>query len=347
MKICESAKKIISPVVGVFTGIFVGALIMLIRGFDPLVAYKALFMGAFGSVDNFITTLIKTTPLGLTGLAVLIAYRAGIFNIGCEGQLQLGAIMATVIGVTNYGLSDEMHIIVCIMAAMLAGIMFAMIPAIAKIWRGYNEIVVTMLLNYVAVYFTQFLLQGALREPGQMFPQSARLLVRLPVIFSVKRLHIGIVFFLLASVFLYLLLNQLSFGFRVRAVGLNPNACDYAGISSKRTMLSAMIISGALAGLAGACEVMGVHGRLVENFSPGYGYDAIAVALLANLHPLGVLASALFFGVLRSGAANMQIATNLPVAFVQIVQGVAVICVIILDKLPDYLRSMGRTTNAI
>ena len=180
-------------------------------------------------------------------------------------------------------------------------------------------------------------------EPGQNLPQSARLpqsaqLPRLPG----SRLHLGIVFLVIAALGLWWLLNRSSFGFQVRASGFNPQAAFAAGIPAKSVMIRAMLISGALAGLAGAAEIMGVHGRLIENFSPGYGYDAIAVALLAGLHPLGLLVSAFFFGCLRSGAASMQIITGLPVSFVQIIQGVSVLFIVAATGMPRFLKRIRR-----
>ncbi|MEL7607906.1 MAG: ABC transporter permease [Bacillota bacterium] len=338
------SKKLLPPLLGILAGVVVGALIVMLKGADPFSAYAALFTGAFGNLGNVTNSLIKTVPLGLTGLAVMISYRAGIFNIGCEGQLQIGAILATIVGINFAGLNTGLHIGLCVLASMAAGAFLALIPALAKAYRGYNEIVVTMLLNYIAIYFSSYMVQGPLKAPGQLLPQSIRLYAPLPFVVPGTRLHLGIVFFILLSLLLYFILNKSAFGFKIRATGLNATASDYAGIKSKRIMIGAMLISGALAGMAGACEIMGVHERLVENFSPGFGYDAIAVALLANLHPLGVMLSALFFGALRNGASNMQIVTGLPVAFVQIIQGISVLSVIASGSLPAFIqRVRGRT----
>lgn len=331
------------PVLGILAGMLVGTVIFLIKGANPLVGYTALFRGALGSLENISDSLVKTIPLGLTGLAVVISYRAGIFNIGCEGQLQAGAIAATFLGTQISGLPPALHIFLCILGALVAGSLVALIPALAKAYRGYNETVITMLLNYIFLYLAGYMVHGPLMEPGQNLPQSARLfqsaqLPRLPG----SRLHLGIVFLLLAAVGMWWLLNRSAFGFQVRASGLNPRAAFAAGIPAKRIMIRAMLISGALAGLAGAAEIMGVHGRLIENFSPGYGYDAIAVALLAGLHPLGALLSAFFFGALRSGASSMQIVTGLPVSFVQIIQGVSVLFIVAATGMPRFLKRVRR-----
>ena len=331
------------PLIGIVVGMLVGMVILLIKGVNPLTGYAALFRGALGSMENISDSLIKTIPLGLTGLAVVISYRAGIFNIGCEGQLQAGAIAATFLGTQLSGLPSIVHIALCILGALAAGSLVALIPALAKVYRGYNETVITMLLNYIFIYLASYMVHGPLMEPGQNLPQSARLLqsAQMPRLPN-SRLHFGIIFLILAALGLWWILNRSSFGFQVRASGYNPHAAFAAGIPAKGVMIRAMLISGALAGLAGAMEIMGVHGRLIENFSPGYGYDAIAVALLAGLHPLGALLSAFFFGALRSGAASMQIVTGLPVSFVQIIQGVSVIFIVAATGMPRFLKRMRR-----
>lgn len=337
-------KIMVPPLIGILVGVLVGAVIIMIRGVSPIEAYAGLLEGAFGTLKNFTTSLIKAIPLGLTGLAVMLSYRAGIFNIGAEGQLQFGAIAATLccLYLTPLQGKSVPMIIVVVLASMLAGALVAFIPGVARAYGGYNEIVITMLLNYMAIYFTNYLVNHPLKDPKAFGAQTVRFSVEFPFIVPGTRLHLGFLFFIVAAVILWWVLYKSAFGFKIRAAGLNPDASNYAGIDSKKIMVGAMLISGALAGLGGASEVMGVHFRLMENFSPGYGYDAIAVALLANLHPLGVILSATFFGALRNGAANMQVITTLPVAFVKIIQGVSVLCVIAIGALPGYVERCKR-----
>ena len=337
-------KTMLPPIIGILVGIIIGALIIMIRGVNPIEAYAALVKGAFGGIRNFSTSLVKAIPLGLTGLAVALSYRAGIFNIGAEGQLQFGAIATAVCCLYIPSIQGKAvpTIIVVVIASMIAGAALAWIPAVARAYGGYNEIVVTMLLNYIAIYFTNYLVNHPMKDPSAFGASTVRFDVEFPIILPGSYLHLGFVFFIVAAIFLWWLLFKSSYGFKVRAAGLNPNASNYAGINSKRIMITSMLISGALAGLGGACEVMGVHYRLMENFSPGYGYDAIAVALLANLHPLGVILSAIFFGALRNGAASMQVVTTLPVSFVKIIQGVSVLCVIAIGAFPAYIARMKR-----
>ena len=341
--------KALLPILGIFIGAFVGSLVILAKGVNPIIAYAALLDGAFGNIDNFSASLIKTIPLGITGLAVIISYKAGIFNIGGEGQIQLGAVAATLIGTQFAGLNPFLYVPLCILGAALAGGLFAAIPGIAKAYKGYNEIVICMLMNYIAILFVSLMVQGPMKMKGQYFPQSAPLDLgaKLPNILPNTQLHAGIILLLVGCILVYFVIFKTTFGFKLRAVGINLRASQYGGINAKRVMALAMIISGAVAGIAGGVEIMGVHGRLIENFSPGYGYDAIAVALLANLNPLWLLLSAFFFGALRNGAINMQIMTGVPVSFVYIIQALAVLFVISATGIPRFLKKVKRAKKNV
>ncbi len=332
------------PVIGIIVGILLGSIIIIIRGVNPIDAYKALINGAFGSLDSFTGSLVKSIPLGLTGLAVILSNTAGVFNIGAEGQLQLGAAAATFVGVNFIGHGPILTITMCILAAAVVGGLLGMIPGFLKAYKGYNEIIITMLINYIAVLFVSYLVRGPLKEPNQTFPQSAELLssARLPIIIPNTQLHAGIILLLVACGIIFFVKYKTSLGFKMRAVGLNKNAADYAGTNSKKIMVLAMLLSGAIAGIAGGVEIMGVQGRLMDNFSPGYGYDAIAVALIANLNPIGMLLSAFFFGALSNGAISMQIVTGVPVYFVSIIQAFAVLFVVAFTGLPRYMKRIRR-----
>jgi ABC-type uncharacterized transport system permease subunit len=334
--------KSLLPVLGILAGALVGSIVIALKGVSPIEAYAALLDGALGSVDNIATSLIKTIPLGFTGLAVILSYRAGIFNVGGEGQIQMAAVAATIVGTHFLGLPPVLHITLCLLAAAVAGGIMAILPGYMKAYKGFNEIVVTMLLNYIAIFMVSFLVQGPIKMKDQYFPQSAPLLAsaKLPFVLPHSKLHIGIIFLLILSAILYFVIFKTTFGFKVRAVGLNPRAAQYGGIDSKKIMTVAFVLSGAIAGMAGGIEIMGVHGRLMENFSPGYGYDAIAVALLADLHPGWVLLSAFFFGALRNGANSMQIATGVPVSFVYIIQALAVLFVVGATGMPKFIKRM-------
>lgn len=337
----------LSPVVGAAVGLLLGSVFIASQGVNPLSAYGYLIQGAFVGVDSWSNTLLNTVPLGLTGLAVALSYKAGVFNIGAEGQMYLGAIAATIVGTNFEGLPAFVHIpFVMILAALFGGI-FALLPGYLKAYRGINEIVVTMLMNYAAIYFLSFLVQGPLREQRTFYPRSVRLFesATLPN-FPGTYLHMGVFVLLIASVLLFLLFHRTTVGFNIEASGYNPRALDYAGINVKRLITGTMVASGAIAGIAGAVEIMGVHRRLIENFSVGLGYDAIAVALLANLHPLGVLLSAVFFGGLRAGANTMQIFTGIPVYFVYMVQAFVILFVVAFQSGPRILKMIKRRLKA-
>jgi len=303
-----------------------------------------LLEGAFGSLDNFAASIVRSIPLGLAGLAVALSYKAGIFNIGCEGQLYLAAVGATLVGTSFAGLPPLIHVPFAILAGAAIGGLYAVIPGILKAYKGFNEIVITMLMNYVAIYFVSYLVQGPIKMPNQFYPQSAPILesARLPFIVPGTRLHAGFLILLALAVLLWWVFEKTTFGFQIRGVGLNQRAMEYGGVNSKLLLVKVMFLSGAIAGVAGSCEILGVHMRLLENFSVNVGYDAIAVALLADLNPLGVLLSALFFGSLRNGANSMQISTGVPTAFVTIVQALAVLFVVISAGLPRMLRKWRR-----
>lgn len=332
------------PIIGIIVGLLFGSIIILIKGVNPIDAYAALLNGSLGSMDNFSNSLIKTIPLGFTGLAIILSNTTGIFNIGAEGQVQLGAVAATFVGVNFMGHGPVLSITLCILAAALVGGIFALLPGILKAYKGFNEIIITMLLNYIAILFVGYLVRGPLKMKNQTFPQSAEIssTAKLPIIIPNTQLHAGMILLLIACAIVYFVIYKTSFGFKMRAVGKNMNAADYAGINGKKIMVLAMVISGCVAGIAGGVEILGVKGRLIDNFSPGYGYDAIAVAMLANLHPLWMLLSAFFFGALSNGATSMQIVTGVPVYFVSIIQAFAVLFVVAFTGLPRFIKRIRR-----
>lgn len=337
-------RGLLLPIIGVAIGLLFGAVIISLQGVNPLHAYYYLINGSIGNSQNLISSLLKSIPLGIVGLAVIFSYKAGIFNIGGEGQFYLGAVGATVIGTMSLGLPPFFHILAALICGAAAGLVFAAVPGYLKAYRGFNEIVSTMLLNYIALLFTSYLLQGPLQEPGTFFNRS-KLFEKsafLPPLTPGSRLHFGLVLFLLIAGVLYFIFRKTTLGFRLENVGLNRRAAHYAGENTKMIMLFAMSVSGGIAGFAGAVEVMGVNHRLVENFISGVGYDGIAIALLANLNPVGAIFAAFFFGSLRNGANSMQIATGVSSAFVYIIQALAVISVIAVPGVPGFIRKIRR-----
>ena len=328
-----------TPVISALLAIAVGSIIIWAPGYDPLAAFAALFKGSFGSPKAVGDTLLKSTPLILTGLAVAYGFRAGLFNIGAEGQLFMGGLAATARGLALGGASWWVSVPLMLLAAMLAGAAWAFIPALLKARIGAHEVITTMMFTYIGRYFVGYLVNGPMKEPGNI-PQTPALdpaaqLPRIATLFSeaareavpilnLGRAHMGILVALIAAVVIWLILKYTTLGFENRAVGFNRWASETAGISVQWTTVKALCISGVLAGLAGATEVMGVHHRLFDQFSSGFGFTGIAVALLAKNHPLGVIPAALLFGALSAGATTMQFEAKVPQDIIQIIQALVI-----------------------
>lgn len=314
------------PVWALGLALTLGALLIALAGGNPLVAYWAVLQGAFGDLFGFGTTLTKMAPILLAGLGVALAVRGGLFNIGAEGQIYLGGLGAACVGLYVPGLPALLHVPLALLASAAAGALWALLPAWLRVRRGVNEVITTLLMNYVAIHGVSYVVNGPLFEPGAPYPYSPPLLdtAHLPLIIPEADAHAGILLGLAAAVVLHVLLARTAAGYRLQAVGLNPQAAAYGGIPVARTMIGVMLASGALAGLAGAGEVMGLKYRLFDRFSPGYGFDAIAAAFLAGNQPLLVVPTALFFGALRSGGNLMQRAVGTPVAIVIVIQGLAI-----------------------
>lgn len=332
-----------APLVAVVLALLIGAVIIALAGANPLLAYQWLLYGAFGSVNSFAETLVKTTPLLLAGLGLAVAYRSSMISIGAEGQIIMGGLFATLAGLYVTGLPPVLMIPAVILAGFAGGAVWGAIPGYLKARLGVSEIINTIMLNYVALYFVNYLLDVPLREPPGYFPQSAQIVrpAWLPALIPGTRLHLGMLIGLILTVGYYILMFRLPLGYKLRAVGLNPHAARYGGINVERNLVIAMVLSGGLAGIAGASEITGIHHRLLGAFSSGYGFDAIAVALLGKLHPVGVLVAALFFGALRVGANTMQRSVQVPASLVYVIQGLVVLFVLTDTFLQKYMISWG------
>ena len=290
----------------------------------------ALFEGAFGNKVNLVTTLSKTTPLILTGLSVAIPLQCGLFNIGSEGQLYIGGITAADVGILFPQLSPWLYPGLTLACAFLAGAIWGMIPAWLKLKRGAHEVISTIMLNYIAIYFTSYLVRGPLNQGGYIpkttpVASSARLGMLLDM--QVVQLNYGILLALAVCIALAWFLRRTVPGYELRAAGLNPLAARQAGINMEAQVMSAMALGGGLAGLAGAVEVLGVHYAFYAQFSPGYGYDGIAVALLASAQPLAILPAALLFAALRTADRWMQLKAGVPKDIILIIQAVIIMMV--------------------
>jgi simple sugar transport system permease protein len=308
------------------------ALALELAGYDSLVAMRALWNGSFGSWFSFgSATLVRSVPLILAGLAVAIAFRAGVWNIGAEGQLLAGAAAATTLALLLGGAPAFVMLPVALLGGSAAGAAWAGIAALLRDRFGVLEVISTIMLNFIALHLVSYLVRGPLQEPLGIYPQSPSIpaAARLPLLAAPSRLHAGIVIAIIAAPALWWFLRSTAAGLRLRAVGANPHAARSAGgIAVERVVLRTFLVSGALAGVAGAAEVSGVTYALYENISPGYGYSAIAVALLARLDPLGIVVSGVFFAGLESGALAMQRDAGVPSVVVYLVEAVLILLVL-------------------
>lgn len=321
---------VVTSVVAFLLALLIGAGIIALMGMNPLKAYAALLDGAAGNRNSIAETLLRAVPLCLAGVGVAVAFRAGAFNIGAEGQLYIGGMAAAWVGLQFSDLPSVLLIPLMALVGMVAGGLWAGIAALLKAWMNASEMINTIMLNYIAIYLVNYLVHGPLQDPKSPLGQTARIAenAELPKLLQGTRLHIGLIITVLVALIVFVLLMRTSWGYQVRVVGKNPIAAKAAGIKVNRVMVSALVLSGMLAGLAGFCEVAGVQHRMIENLSPGYGYTAIVVALLGQINPLGVLASGVLFAALQVGASTMESAVGVPSAVITVIQYLVVLLII-------------------
>ncbi len=319
----------------VYGGLFLMTLLLcviliVLSGSSISTASAGFFRGAFGSAYAVSEVLVRATPLILAGLGISVCFRSGFVNIGAEGQLYMGAIAASVIALSFPDSSAFTVISMALFAGFLFGGIWSLIPGLLKAYFGISEVINTLLFNYISINLVGILVRTLLKDPVYPYPMSPGFSENsyLPVLLKSTRLHAGILI-AVALVFIVWLLVWRTFpGYEMRAVGLNPRACRCAGISTGKNILLSSLIGGGLAGIAGVCEVLGLHHKLLEGISPGYGYIAIIAALLGGNHPLGVVLSALGIAVLQVGSLSMQRAAGVPTSISSILMGVLVLLVI-------------------
>jgi simple sugar transport system permease protein len=326
----KACKSLLIPVSSVLLALIAGGIIIAVFGFNPFDAGVNLLMGAFGTPNAIGESLVKTIPLIFTGLGYALAARCGMVNIGAEGQLYMGGFLSTLAGAYITGLPAFIHLSLAVLAGFIAGGLWGLLAGWLKVKFGANEVITTIMLNYIAQYWVSFLVSGPMKEPPGAFPQSPPIAATavLPRIISGTRLHLGI-FLALGCVYIfYFFLWKTTTGYETRVVGINPEAAFYAGMRPSKNILLGMFLAGGFAGLAGTCEILGIQLRMIANFSPGYGFDGIAVALLGQNTPIGIVLAALLFGVIRAGANLMQMNSRVPVPVVSIIQGLVILFVI-------------------
>jgi ABC-type uncharacterized transport system permease subunit len=367
------------PFLSIFTGLLMGAIIIVLTTPEVYiafrvsflagikvawetvaVAYGALFTGAFGVPSEIIAafqsgdlqqiyiaiypiteSLVAATPYIFAGLSVALGFRAGLFNIGAEGQIFLGAIFAAFVGYSLKGLPMIIHLPLAFLAGAVGGGLWGFIPGWLKAKTGAHEVINTIMLNYIAFRLSDWLLTGPMQRPGSANPVSPTIeeAAKLPAFFgSPVRLHLGFIVALLVAWLVHWFLFKTRWGFNLRTVGANPNAARYAGINVFTGIVVAMSLAGALAGMAGSNEVLGVNYNLAMAFSSGYGFDAIALALLGNSTPLGVVLASLLFGALRNGATKMQLVAGIPIDIISIIQAF----VLVFAAAPIIIRTIYR-----
>jgi ABC-type uncharacterized transport system permease subunit len=318
--------QILPSFAAVVCAFIVSAVIIAVSGADPVAALGALVYGAFGSVDGLSEVAVKACPLLLAGLAIAVSFQAGVWNIGAEGQLLLGALALAALGTRLGAVPGWIGMPMALAAAALAGAAWAGIAAQLKLRRNVNEVISTIMLNFIALGLISYLVQGPLMEAGGRYPQTDAIVPQLwmPRLFPPLRLHLGLFLALLAAAAVSIFLYRTVAGYEMRAAGLNPQAARVAGIDVDRRLLLALLLSGALAGLAGAIEVSAVTRRMYERFSPGWGFTAIAVGLLGRLSPTGVVVAAFFFGALEAGSSAMQRAAGVSSVLTAVMQATVI-----------------------
>jgi simple sugar transport system permease protein len=335
----STAQALAVPLLAIFTALVIGGLIIwattgdLAMVIGPQGAFVGLVQGAIGTPQNITDTLSTATPYIFAGLAVALAFKCGLFNIGAEGQLAVGAVCAAFVGYQLPGFPFPFHLLLALAAGLLGGLLWGAIPGALKAYTGAHEVIVTIMLNYIALAIVQYLLGGPLKDhsPGNVSARTPQIQPEafMPNIFvgTPWVIHAGVLLAFLAAFLVNFFLKRTTWGFEIRTVGANQHAARYAGISVPRNIVLAMSLSGMLAGAAGAVEVLGVTHRHELGFGSGYGFDAIAIALLGRTNPFGVVAAAILFGGLKSGATQMQFNTQISASIISVVQALVLLFV--------------------
>ena len=317
-------------VLSVVWSLVVTGILILMAGKNPLVAYQHIVLGAFGSWPRVVVGLNKAAPYMLAGVGVALCFRGNVANMGAEGQIAIGGLAASVVALIGASALGAAVLPAALIAGVLGGAAWAAIAAAINLTRGVHEVLVTLMMNFIAWLIVAEFLHGPMGEIDAGFPQTPMFenVAWLPKLVARTDLHIGIVIAVLAAIMAHVVLWRTVTGFHWRLAGASDKAAHYAGVSRARSVFGLMLVSGVLSGMAGAIEVLGVHYRLIEGFSLGFGFNAIAIALLATLKPLWVIPAALFFAFLETGALSMQRQIGIPSSLVLVIQGLSLIFVL-------------------
>ncbi|MTI81791.1 MAG: ABC transporter permease [Firmicutes bacterium] len=310
------------PTISVILALAIGALFLLGAGHNPVQAYSAMFNGGFGSVYGLTETIVKGIPLMLCALGISLAFRMHLWNIGAEGQLYMGTFGATWVALSFPDSPAIFVLPAMVLMGMLCGGIWAMLPAVPRAYLGVNEIITTLMLNYVAILWVDYLVMGPWKDPdGFNFPLTAQFsdAATLPT-FGDTRIHAGLLFAIAIAIIIYFAMKRTRWGYEVRVIGRSQSAAKYAGMNIPKNIIIILVLSGAVSGLAGMAEVSGLMGRLQQGFSPGYGYTGIIIAWLAKLHPGAIIIVSILFGGLQAGGFSLQ-SSGVPAAMVSMLQG--------------------------
>lgn len=339
-------KANVTPIYSLVLALVIGGIIILASGNSPFEIYGMLLEGAFGSRKGILQTLLQSTPLLFCGLAVSFGLKGGILNLGVEGQVYIGALCSTLVAIFLNGIPAPLHISLCIIAGMVGGMIWSAFPILLKIKKGAHEVVTALMLNYVAIYLLDFLLNYPLKDPNSSVAQSVviRETAQLVRIFDKSKVTIAIIIGVALALLLNVILKKTVFGYKVTMVGSNPLAAAASGIDVNKTMVATMLISGLCAGLAGSMEVLGTYYRLIQGFSSGYGFEGIAVAVL-GASPISVIFSSLIFGSLRAGGLMLNFGTNLSVKFITVLQGIIIVVISAPLLVPNLKTELEKRLN--
>lgn len=356
-EILNSIKNtLLIPTLAIVTAIILGGVVIAVVGGDPFAAYAGLFEGAFGSAKAMSETAVWSTPYIFAGLAVAIAFKGGLFNIGGEGQLALGATVSAWVGyalpgLLGFDLPLVIHLPLAIGAGMLVGFLWGAIPGALKAYTGAHEVINTIMMNYIALNLVSYLMNGPMKDKSPLNVIARTPLIaesaQISTIFGGPlRVHWGFVLALVMAFGVWWLLWKTTFGFEIRTVGSNPEAAKYAGINVKKIMTLSLALSGLLAGLAGTIEVTALNHRHELGFSQGYGFDAIAIALLGKNHPAGVVLAAILFAAMRNGATRMQFLTQIPVDIISVIQAL-ILLFVAADAIVRYIYRIKQSGEKV
>ena len=328
----EMVMSVSRTLLGVALGLLAGGILILISGVNPFAAYGSMLRGAFGNMYSFSNVLVRVSPLLLGGMGVALGIKAGVWNTGIEGYMYLGAIGAAVVGIPALNLPPVLHVILALLSGMVFAAVWGFIPGYLRAHRGVNEVTCTIMLNYIAIYLTNWLVSPPqfIADAKAFYPMSLPLQesARLPILMKGTSLHPGAFIGLIVCILFFLVLKYTPFGFRTRMLGGNPHAAQYSGVKTRKQIVMVMVIGAMLGGLSGAIEVSGLKSRVYMDFVTGVGYECVAVALLAGGNPLGVIVTAFFFSVLKVGGATMSIDTGISASMTNIIIALCVLFVI-------------------